>query len=198
MSATLQAFGARPAFHGGGGQMRAKRVKLVDATQAAYGTALYSNNFVTLVTDGSLAAYDGTGSAYNLGIYGVLAGFEYTDSTLKPVKANFLPASSTGITNVYAWVYTDLDIVYEIGTNAAIAATAIGDQLTTITTPAAGSSATGLGASYSSGALAGANAQGVLRIVDIALTPDNDWGDTRTVVQVQICGAQTLAVKVAI
>jgi hypothetical protein len=198
MTATVQAFGARPAFHGGGGQVRAKRVKLVDATQAAYGTALYSQNFVTLATDGSLAAYDGTGSGYNLGIYGVLAGFEYTDSSSKPVKANFLPASPTGITNVYAWVYTDLGIVYEIATNASIAATAMGDQLTTITTPSAGSTLTGLGASYASGALAGANAQGVLRIVDIALTQDNDWGDAKTVVQVQICGAQTLAVKVAI
>jgi hypothetical protein len=198
MSATLKAFGARPAFHGGGGQIRAQRVKLVDATQAAYGTALYSNNFVTLATDGSLSAYNGTGSAYNNGIYGVLAGFEYTAADGKPVKANYLPATPTGITNVYAYVYTDLDIVYEIGCDAAVASTAIGDQLTTITSPAAGSAQTGLGASYASGALAGANAQGVLRVVDIALTPDNDWGDAKTVVQVQICGAQTLAVKVAI
>jgi hypothetical protein len=147
-------------------------------------------------TAGNLDTYNGTGSAYNNGIYGVLAGWEYLDANSKPVKANYLPASQTGITQVYAYVYTDPDIVYEIGCDASLTAAAVGDQLTTITL--AGNATTGYGTCYSTGALAGANAQGVLRVIDIALQPDNDWGDAKTVAQVEICGLQTVAVKVAI
>lgn len=198
MSATLQAFGFRPVFSRSGGQVRAKRVKVVDATQAAYGTALYAGNPVLLNTAGNLDAYGGTGTAYNDGMYGILAGWEYTATDGRPTKINYLPASPTGITNVYAWVYTDPDIVYEVGTNASIAASAVGDQLTTVTNPSTGNATTGYGTSYASGALAGANAQGNMRIIDIALQPDNDWGDTKTVVQVELCGLQTVAVKVAI
>lgn len=198
MSATLQAFGFRPVYSRSGGQVRPKRVKLVDATQAGTAVNHYAGNPCTLKTDGSLIAYNGTGYAYNDGMYGIVAGFEYTDANGKPVKDNKLLASSTGITNVYAWIYTDPDIVYEVGCDASIAVTAIGDQLTTVTNPTTGSSTTGYGTSYASGALAGANAQGVMRIIDIALQTDNDWGDTKTVVQVELCGLQTVAVKVAI
>lgn len=198
MSSTLQAFGFRPVYSRSGGQVRAKRVKVVDATQAAYGTALYTGNPVLLNTNGSINAYGGTGTAYNDGMYGILAGWEYLDSTGKPVKTNYLAATPTGITNVYAWVYTDPDIVYEIGVNGSVATTAVGDQLTTVTTPSAGSTMTGLGACYAASTLAGANAQGNMRVIDIALQPDNDWGDSYTVVQVELCGLQTVAVKVAI
>lgn len=198
MSATLQAFGFRPVYSRSGGQVRPKRVKMTDTAQAAYGTALYSGNPVTLNTAGNLDAYNGTGSAYNNGMYGILAGWEYTAADGKPVKTNYLPASQTGITNVYAYVYTDPDIVYEVGCDASITPAAIGDQLTTVTNPSTGSTLTGLGTSYMASALAAANAQGVARIIDIALSPDNDWGDAKTVVQVELCGLQTVAVKVAI
>ena len=205
MSSTLQTFGFRPVYSRSGGQVRAKRVKLADSVQAGTAVNHYAGNPCTLKTDGSLIAYDGTGSAYNTGMYGIVAGFEYTDANNKPVKDNKLLASQTGITNVYAWVYTDPDIVYEVGVNATVAIAAIGDQLTTVTNPTTGSSTTGYGTCYMAGAgsggaatLAGANAQGVARIIDIALQPDNDWSDNFTVVQVELCGLQTVAVKVAI
>jgi hypothetical protein len=46
--------------------------------------------------------------------------------------------------------------------------------------------------------LAGAGAQKQLRIMDLAPYPDNAWGDTYTIVRVQIARHQYVSNKVAI
>ena len=197
MSATLTANGAKPLFHPSG-NMRPRAFSCVAATQAAYGVALFAGNFVTLASTGSLVAYDGTGSSAALGILGVLAGWEYTDVNGKFVQSTFLPATPTGITDVQAFVYDDPATVFEIGVNGSLTRTAIGDQLTTITTPSAGSTVVGLGTSFAAVTLAGAAAQGILRILDLSRYVDNAWGDAFVVAQVQISGHQFAAVKVAV
>lgn len=196
MSTTINApFGLRAAYHPSG-KIIAKRYKVVDATQAAYGTALYANNPVVLNTNGTINA-----AAAGADWLGTFAGAEYVDATGKPTVSNFLPASPTGITQVYIYVIDDPLVVFEAQTTTAVANTAIGDQLTTFDatyTVSSGSSATGLGTAAFSGVLAGAGVQGMARVIDIGGQPDNAWGDTYTIVQVQNARHQYVALKVAI
>lgn len=197
MSTTLAGFGLRPAYHPSG-TIRPRAYKVVDATQAGYATALYKGIPVKLVTDGSIA--QATEGADWLG---VLEGVEYTDANGKPTKAPYLPASPTGITNVIFYVLDDPDTVYDVQCSAAVANTAIGDQLTTFSntagsTEADGSTAIGISKMAMSGTLAGAGVQGLMTVVGLAGQVDNAWGDTYTVVQVKNARHQFNAVKVAI
>lgn len=196
MSASLAPFGFRPAYHPSG-TLRARAYKLVDATQAAYGTALYKGAPVVMATTGVLNV-----AAAGADWLGVLEGFEYIDSAGKPTKAPFLPASPTGITEVWAYVYDDPDVVYEVQAGGtAVANTAIGDQLTTFHatfTTSSGVPATGQSTCAFTGVLAGAGVQGMAKVLGIGLYADNAWGDTNIVLQVQNARPQLSAVKVAI
>lgn len=195
MSSTLAPFGFRPAYHQGGGVIRPKRYKCVDATQAAYGTAFYQNAPVKNAGDGSFAVAAAGGDWL-----GVFQGVEYTDTTGKPVVSNWLAASPTGITNVYFWIIDDPQVVFEVQSETAIANTAIGDEPTTFSatyTTSTGSTATGLSTCALTGTLAGSGSQGMVRVIDIGLGADNAWGDSYTVVQVMNARHQNVAVKVA-
>lgn len=197
MSATLSGFGLRPAYHPSG-TIRPRAYKVVDATQAGYATALFKGLPVTLVTDGSIAR-----AAEGADWLGVMEGVEYTDAAGKPTKAPNLPASQTGITNVVFYVIDDPETVFDVQCSAAVANTAIGDQLTTFSntagsTEADGSTAIGISKMAMSGVLAGAGVQGLMRIVGLSGGVDNDWGDANTIVQVKNARPQFSAVKVAI
>lgn len=197
MSTTLAGFGLRVAYHPSG-TVRPRAYKLVDATQAAISVALFKGLPVKLVTDGSITA-----ATEGADWLGVLEGFEYTDAYGKPTKAPFLPASPTGITNVTAFVIDDPDTVYDVQCSAAVANTAIGDQLTTFSNTSGsqetdGSTATGQSAMAMSGTLAGAGTQGLMTVLGLTQVPNNEWGDTYTIVQVKNARPQLSAVKVAI
>lgn len=195
MSLVLAPFGLRAAYHPSG-IIRAKKYKVVDATQAIYGTALYNGAPVVLTTTGAINV-----AAAGADWLGVFAGCEYNDSTGKPTVSPFLPATPTGITQVYIYVIDDPLVVFEVQCEAAVANTALGDQLTTFGatyTAASGSTATGLSTAGFSGTLAGAGAQGMARIIDVGQQVDNAWGDTYTIVQVQNARHQYVAVKVAV
>lgn len=197
MSATLSGFGLRPAYHPSG-TIRPRAYKVVDATQAAYATALYKGIPVKLVTDGSIA--QATEGADWLG---VLEGVEYTDAAGKPTKAPYLPASPTGITNVVFYVLDDPHTLFDVQCSAAVANTAIGDQLTTFSNTGGsqesdGSTAIGISKMAMSGVLAGAGNQGLMAIVGLSGGVDNAWGDAYTIVQVRNARHQYNAVKVAV
>ena len=195
MSATLAPFGLRAAYHPSG-IIRPKAYKVVDATQAAYGTAMYTGTPVVLNTNGSINA-----AAAGADWLGVFAGCEYIDATGKPTVSPYLPATPTGITNVTIFVLDDPAIVYEVQCGSSVANTAIGDQLTTFDatyTVSSGNSTTGVSTAAFSGTLAGAGAQGMARIIDKGRQLDNDWGDSYTIVQVQNARHQYVALKVAI
>lgn len=196
MSTTLAPFGFRAAYNPSG-TIRPRAYKLVDATQAAYGTALYKGAPVMMVTDGSIAV-----AAAGSDWLGVLDGFEYTDANGKPVKAGYLPASPTGITNVVAFIIDHPDTVYEVfAGGTAVANTAIGDQLTTFHatyTTSSGSTYTGQSTCAFTGVLAGAGVQGMATVLGIGQYADNAWGDTNIILQVQNARPQFRAVKVAI
>jgi hypothetical protein len=198
MSAAVQTFGLRPVFHPSGLD-RATPYLVVDATQAAYGTALYKYAPVTWVTSGQI----NVAAASTTNWLGVMAGVDYTDANGKFVQANFLPATPTGATNIRIWVWDDPAIVYDAGfeaTGAALTNTMILDQANFggTLTPASGSTTTGLSSCGLATTLAGAGAQGQVRILGIAPNPDNALGDVGLVVRVQNANAQTVAPKVAI
>lgn len=196
MSSTLAPFGFRAAFHPSG-KIIPKQYAVVDATQAAYGTAIYQGAPVVLTTNGTINV-----AAAGADWLGVMNGVEYIDALGKPTVSNYLPATPTGITQVKFYILDDPLIVYEVQCGSTIAtAAALGDQPTTFDatyTAASGSASTGLSSCAFSGTLAGAAAQGMARIVDIGRQVDNAWGDTYPIIQVQNARHQYVAVKVAI
>jgi hypothetical protein len=198
MTTAVQTFGLRPVFHPSGLD-RATPYLVVDATQAAYGTALYKYAPVTWVTSGQI----NVAAASTTNWLGVMAGVDYTDSNGKFVQANFLPATPTGATNIRIWVWDDPAIVYDAGfeaTGAALTNTMILDQANFggTSTTASGSTTTGLSSCGLATTLAGAGVQGQVRILGIAPNVDNAIGDVGLIVRVQNANPQTVAPKVAI
>lgn len=197
MSTTLAPFGLRPAYHPSG-TVRPRAYKVVDATQAAYATALFSGAPVALVTDGSIAV-----AASTAAWLGVFAGCEYTDANGKPVKAPNLPASQTGITNVVMYVYDDPHMVFEVQcSTTAVANTAVGDQLLGYDvgsyTASSGNTRSGTSTFAFTGTLSGAGVQGNAVIIGIGQQVDNAFGDAYTIVQVRNSRQQLGSVFVAV
>lgn len=186
MSATSAPFGMRPIYHPTGLDRAA-----VYPIGTGYASAIYKGSPVILNTDGTLNI--GTTAA---DILGVFDGVEYVDSTGKPTKSNFWPASTTA-TSVVAYVWDTPTVVYEIQSDGSIAATAVGDQADFVN-PNTGSTSTGLSTATINHTLKGAGVQGQLRILGLGQAADNAWGDAYTVVQVQIARHQYVSNKVAI
>jgi hypothetical protein len=115
-------------------------------------------------------------------------GVEYVDSTGRQRVSNFWPAS-TSATEIIAYFTMDPTIVYEIQGNASLVIANIGNQYNinsaTGTTPL-GLSTTALDVSSST-----TNAQ--LRVIGLSQYVDNAWGDSYTIVQVQIAKHQNVA-----
>lgn len=189
MSATLAGFGLRPVYHPSGIDRAS-----VYTIAAAYNTAIYKGSPVTLNTNGTITI--GAAAADFLGAF---AGVEYVDATGKPTYSNYWPASQTVLsgTTPTAYVYDDPNIVYEIQCDGSVAQTAVGDQAD-FTSVGTGSTSTGLSTATMSASLAGAAAQGQLRIVGFGLAPDNAVGDAYTVVRVTNARSQFVYNKVAV
>lgn len=81
---------------------------------------------------------------------GVCTGVSYTDPVLKqPVHASFLPANSTGYTNIKALVVDDPDLIMQIRYEGTLTYTSIGLNCTI--TYASGSTSTGVSKVYATG-----------------------------------------------
>ena len=86
----------------------------------------------------------------------------------------------------YIYVITDPNVVYEIQADGSMAQTSVGNEylFTNITS---GSSTTGLSqATLGSATAVGNGNQGQMRVVDLGQGVDNAWGDSYTVVRVQL------------
>jgi len=122
---------------------------------------------------------------------------EWTDTTGRRRVSNYWPASTSG-TNIVAYFYNDLNIVYEIQTDATISQTAIGNEYN-FSNIAAGSTTTGLSqCTLGVSTAVGNGAQGQMRVVDIAAYPDNAWGDAYVIVRVQLASTQFYGAYTAI
>jgi hypothetical protein len=192
MSASLAPFGLRPIYHPSG-VVRPRG--LYQGIATGYATDLYQGTPVLMTTSGVLnVAVNGSD------MIGVFDGVEYVDSNGRRqyVKRWTASTAPTG-TDWIAYYYEDPAIVYEIQCNGSLAQTSIGDQLNFDATQTAGSgnNTTQLSSAAASSTLAGAAAQGMLRILTLSQYVDNAWGDAFTIVQVQIARHQQVSNKVA-
>lgn len=195
MSATNAPFGLRPAFFPTGLE-RAQAItngitsgygsNILKGQPVVYGTTANGGTLGTIIP----AAATGT-------VTGAFAGVEWTDTTGRRRVSNYWPASTAG-TNIVAYFYNDLNIVYEIQTDATIAQTSIGNEYN-FSNITAGSTTTGLSqCTLGVSTAVGNGAQGQMRVVDIAAYPDNAWGDAYVIVRVQLANTQFYGANTAI
>lgn len=184
MSATNAPQGFIPVYHPSG-QIVANLYEPTVATNAA----IYKGDPVVLTGATSVCTIAvGSGGSPGL-VSGVFAGCEYINADGKPVYSPYWPGSTTGATGIKYWIYDDLNIVYEVQGDGSVANTAIGDSANF--TAAAGSTYTGVTASVlQTSSLAGAATAKQFRIIGLGQQVDNAWGDSYTVVRVQIAQNQ--------
>lgn len=183
MSSTSAPFGLRPAYHPSG-VTRPTAMSIL----TGYSSNILQNQPVKIVPS---STGEGTIAAAAIGdrFIGTFQGVEWTDSDGRRRVSNKWTASTAG-TDIIAYVTVDPTIIYEIQTNATVAVTDIGKQCD-FTTIGTGSTVTGLSAMMLDVASATTNAS--LRIMGITPGPDNNWGDTYVIVQVQISEHQNVA-----
>lgn len=177
MSTALNAFGLRPVSHPSG--VIRPRV-LVNAIPDGYGTAIYAQQPVRLLTSGYLAPISATNQAY----IGTFMGCEYVDAaTGRPVVSQQWVASTSiqSGTTVTAYFTQDPDITYEAMADGSLSQSDLGagTDFTNITSGDSiiGESRATLGSTTSN---AGTHQ---FHITDVAPYPDNAWGDTYTIVR---------------
>lgn len=185
MSATSQPFGLRPVYSPSG-VVRPVAMSII----TGYGSNILQNQPVKIGTNGTIEA-----AAIGDRFVGTFQGVEFTDSEGRRRVSNKWTASTAG-TDIIAYVTVDPSIVYEIQSSATIAVSDIGSQadFTTIT---AGSTVTGLSQLMLDAATLTAAGNASLKILNASPGPDNAFGDTYVILQVQIAEHQFVADRVA-
>lgn len=180
MSSVNAPFGLRPAFHPSG------NIQTVNATIASeyaanifqYSPVAYNDGVIELAAAGSRAV-------------GTFMGCQYTDVNQRRNYSNKWPANTVA-TEIVCFITTDQQIVYDIQGAGSILQSDIGEQADWSTNnTSSGNLVTGL-SNVTIGTPAASGNAG-LRIIGLTKTPDNDWGDAFTVVQVQISEHQNVA-----
>lgn len=195
MSALSAGQGMVPVNHPSG---LTRPFRLIDGITAATTQTFRKGTPVLLDTTGVIVPIsDVTWDAAADDLYGVFDGVEYTDAEGRRRERNSWTGPITGATDIWAYVWVDPDIVYEVQANGSLAATSVGDQANFAATES-GSSITGISNMQISTTLVGAGVQGYVRIIGLSNRPGNAWGDAFTFVNVQIAAHQFVADKVAI
>lgn len=184
MSSVNAPFGLRPSFHPSG------EIRPVDATIAS----AYANN-IFQYSPVAYSAGDVTLAAAGARAIGTFMGVQYTPSSGRRQFSNMWPASQVA-TQILCFITTDQQIVYDIQGAGSITEDMIGDQADWSTNDTnAGNTTTGL-SNVTIGTPSNSGNAG-LRVIGLTQTPDNDWGDAFTVVQVQISEHQNVADQAA-
>lgn len=194
MSSTLSSYGFIPVRHPSG----QNRPNAAYTILAAYSTPIYKGTPVKIVAT--------TGNEINVAgatddFIGVFIGVEYTDANGVPTFSNYWPGTTTGATNIVAYVCDDPETVFSCQADGSIASTSVGDQADCsggTYSIGTGSTGTGLSTAALSSTLKGSGQQGRWRIVDVDRSVDNAWGDTYTKVLVKIAAHQFVSDKTAI
>jgi len=183
MSSVSQPFGLRPVYSPSG-VVRPTAYTIL----TGYATNIFQNQPVKIVTS---STGEGTIAAAAIGdrFIGTFQGVEFTDSDGRRRVSNKWTASLAA-TDIVAYVTLDPTIVYEIQSNAALAITDIGKQYD-FTTIGTGSTVVGISQMMLDVASATTNAS--FRLIGITPGPDNNWGDTYVIAQVQISEHQNVA-----
>ncbi len=184
MSSTSAPFGLRPAFHPSGTTRPSAYTILT-----GYAANILQNQPISIGADGTIVA-----TAIGDRMIGTFQGVEYTDTLGKRIYSNRWLAN-TAATDIVAYTTEDPAIIYEIQSNAALTVAMIGEQFNS-TVITAGSSVTGLSQLMLDVASTTTNAS--FRLLGKANYPDNAWGDTYVIAQVQISEHQFVADVAAI
>ena len=220
MSTTFKPFGMKPVYHPSGLD---RAVPFVGTNTFVAGTtytapyslsagqAFYQFQPVALTASGQLTI--AATAAATSPVYGVFDGVEYTTAEgRRTVGKNASKATLDAATSIVFWIFQDPSLVYEIQAAGSVTSAAIGSQYnfsagTNQTTADGYTIGTG-GAGFSTTALAAAavasGAQGQVRVVglgrEVAFPSGelNNWGDTYTIVQVEISNNTFRAPKVSV
>ena len=183
-------FGLRPAYSPSG-VIRPTAFTIANG----YASNIYQDQPVRIAPSTGGGETEGTivASAVGAAFIGAFQGVEFTDSDGRRRVSNKWTASQVG-TDIVAYVTLDPTIVYEVQSNAALTVADIGKQydLSAIS----GNATTGLSTQALDVASAASNAS--VRLIGITAGPDNNWGDTYVIAQVQISEHQFVADKAAI
>ena len=118
------------------------------------------------------------------------SGFEWTDTTGRRRVSNYFPANTAYVTgSAVAYYYSDPNIVYDIQADGSLAQSTLGAQ-SDFSNVTAGSTTTGLSQCTISTSVVAAGSSAQLKIVGLTPGVDNAWGDSYTVVQVQVNESQ--------
>lgn len=191
MSATVNApFGLRPAYNPSG---VIRPTAFTIAT--GYASNIYQNQPVRIAPSTGGGETEGTLVAAAVGdaFIGTFQGVEFTDSDGRRRVSNKWTASQAA-TEIVAYATLDPTIVYEIQSNAALTVADIGKQYNL--SAISGNATTGLSTQALDVSSAASNAS--VRLIGITPGPDNNWGDTYVIAQVQISEHQFVADKAAI
>lgn len=182
MSSTSAPFGLIPAYSPSG-ILRPTAYTIT----SGYATTIYANQPVKIVPsstgEGTIAA-----AAVNDRFIGTFMGVQYVDTNGRPQYSNRWIAS-TAATEIVCYVTLDPTIVYNIQANATMTVADIGKQYDF--TVASGNATTGLSSQMLDVASVANNA--AFRVIGLTPGPDNAWGDTYPIVQVQISEHQNVA-----
>ena len=220
MSATFQPFGLKPVYHPSGLDRAVPFVGTNTFVPGTTYTAPYSlssgQSFwqfqpVAINSSGQLTIANQTASSGK--VYGVFDGVEYTNSDGRRSVSKYAAKTTLDAsTNIVFWIFTDPALVYEAQVNGSATSAAIGTEYnfdtTTGSTVTDGYSIGTGGAGFSTTALlataVGSGNQGQVRVVGLGREVaypagnTNQWGDTYTIVQVQICNNQFAAASVSV
>lgn len=220
MSTTYKPFGLKPAYHPSGLD-RATQFVGTNSFQAATdntynapyglttGQAFYQYQPVAINSAGQLIPAPTLAATGRM--FGVFDGVEFTDSQGRRSVAKW--ASKVALdasTQIIFWLFTDPALVYEAQVNGSVDTDAIGLEYDFDATnnAASGTSIGNGGAGFSTTALAAspvtAGTQGQVKVVglgrEVAAYPNetNAWGDSHTIVQVQIANSQIVAPSISV
>ena len=218
MATTLKPFGLKPAFHTSGLD---RATPFAGTNSYITGTADFSAPYLLSTGEAfyqyqPVAVDPATGkltiaSTQTNRLIGSFDGVEFTDSQGRRSVAKWASkATLDASTQIIFWLWTDPAMVYEAQINGSADASSIGAQydFDSTNTPASGTSIGNGGAGFSTTALAASavatTVQGQVRVIGLgreAAYPSgetNAWGDTYTIVQVQIANNTFVAPKASV
>ena len=220
MSTVFQPFGMKPAYHPSGLDRSVpfagtnSYVTGVTYTAPYYltsGQSFYQYQPVGITSSGQLTI--AATAAATSPVYGVFDGVEYTTAEgRRTLGKNASKVTLDAATSIVFWIFQDPELVYEIQSAGSVTSAAIGSEYN-FSAVSGNTTADGYvigvgGAGFSTTAIAASavasGAQGQVRVVGLGREVaypagnTNNWGDTYTIVQVQIANNTFRAPKVSV
>ena len=220
MSTTLRPFGMKPIFHPSGLDRSVPfagtnsfitGVTYTAPYSLSAGQSFFQYQPVGITASGQLTI--AATAAATSPVYGVFDGVEYTTAEgRRTLGKNASKVTLDAATSIVFWIFQDPSLVYEIQAAGSVTSAAIGSQYnfsaTATQTTADGYVIGTGGAGFSTTALAASavasGAQGQVRVVglgrEVAYPSGelNNWGDTYTIVQVELANNTFRAPKVSV